>query len=245
MILYPSISLKDGQCVRVIQGNLEDLVVVNTDPVAQAQYFEEIGFSWLHIVDLDGVTNDQSRNRQVMDEILAAIKIPVQFGGGLRSAEDVSYWIDRGVMQVVVGTMALKDPDAMAAACRSFPGKVAAALDVKEGFVAVSGWAEVSKVKLLDFAIQLEKLGVAALIYTDVDRDGTQIGLNIDKAVDLAWAVTTPVIAHGGVASMEDLSMLRSESDSGLAGVIVGSSLYDGRIDPHAALRLFDPPDAA
>lgn len=252
MIIYPSIDIKDGKCVRILHeneeepGDLAHTVEVNDNPADQAQVFEEQGFEWLHVIDLDAAKKITPDNTVPMEELLERVSIPVQFGGGIRSMQDIEFWLKRGVAQVILGTVSMKSPELLLEACREFPGQIVAAIDARDGYVAVEGWSQTTSLKLLDLALRVENTGVAAIIYTDIDRDGSMLGPDLDKSVDLAWAVTVPVIANGGVGSIQDLVAFKNEEDSGLMGVICGTALYDGRIDPAAALRLMkEEEDAA
>jgi phosphoribosylformimino-5-aminoimidazole carboxamide ribotide isomerase len=238
MILYPAIDLKDGACVRLLRGDMEQVTVFNSDPAEQARRFAQQGFHWIHVVDLNGAVSGKPVNSDAVAQILAAVDIPIQLGGGIRSMATLEHWLNRGVSRVVLGTVALKEPDLVRTACRHFPGRVAVGIDARDGYVAVQGWAETSTVKALDLALKFEDSGVAAVVYTDINRDGAMGGLNIEATSDLAFALTTPLIASGGVSSLGDLAALKAEEDAGIDGVICGRALYDGRIDPQAALRL-------
>lgn len=238
MILYPAIDLKDGACVRLLRGAMDAATVFNADPADQARQFKRQGFEWIHVVDLNGAVAGRPVNESAVESILATVDLPVQLGGGIRSLERIKHWLDRGVARVVLGTVAVKDPSLVRQACRAFPGKIAVGIDARDGFVAVEGWAETSTVKAADLALKFEDSGVAAIIYTDIDRDGAMVGVNVEATSDLARAVTTPVIASGGVSSLDDLRALKAAEATGIAGVISGRALYDGRIDPAAALRL-------
>lgn len=238
MILYPAIDLKDGDCVRLFQGDMEQATVYSQDPPSQAKAFADAGFEWLHLVDLNGAFKGRPVNAHAVEAIVAGVDVPVQLGGGIRDLETVAHWLDVGIRRVILGTIALENPDLVKAACRQWPGRIAVGIDARDGLVAVEGWARTSKVKALDLALRFEDSGVAAIIYTDISRDGAMRGVNVDATTDLAWALTTPVIASGGVSSLSDLEELKAVEDSGVEGVIVGRALYDGRIDPAAALAL-------
>lgn len=238
MILYPAIDLKDGACVRLIKGDMDQATVFNDDPAAQAVEFERQGFSWLHLVDLNGAFEGEPVNAAPVEAILQACSLPIQLGGGIRTMEVASRWIEKGVARIILGTAAVNDPDFVKEAARAFPGKVALGLDAKDGKVAVEGWAEASQLSVLDVARRFEDKGIAAIIYTDIARDGILSGLNIEATVALAEAVTIPVIASGGLASIEDIKALISADCSNLNGAISGRALYDGRIDPAQALAL-------
>ncbi|MEQ9811203.1 MAG: 1-(5-phosphoribosyl)-5-[(5-phosphoribosylamino)methylideneamino]imidazole-4-carboxamide isomerase [Azospirillaceae bacterium] len=238
MIIFPAIDLKDGVCVRLVRGEMDEATVFNVDPADQARAFAEQGFQWVHVVDLNGAFAGQTVNGEAVDGILAATGRPVQLGGGIRSLEAIDFWLDKGVARVVLGTAAVKQPDLVRRACDRHPGRIAVGIDARDGFVAVEGWAETSTVKALDLALKFEDAGVSAIIYTDINRDGAMGGVNVDATSDLAFQITTPVIASGGVSSLHDLEALKREEEAGIAGVIVGRALYDGRIDPAAALAL-------
>ncbi|WP_298377850.1 1-(5-phosphoribosyl)-5-[(5-phosphoribosylamino)methylideneamino]imidazole-4-carboxamide isomerase [Azospirillum sp.] len=242
MIIYPAIDLKDGACVRLLRGEMSQATVFNTDPGDQARLFQSQGFEWLHLVDLNGAFEGKPVNGAAVESILKAVTIPVQLGGGIRDLKTIGMWLEKGVSRVILGTVALRDPELVKAACREFPGKVAVGIDAREGYVAVAGWAETSDIKALDLALKFEDCGVAAIIYTDINRDGAMGGVNVESTSDLAFHLTTPVIASGGVSSMEDLIALKTEEDTGIEGVICGRALYDGRIDPKEALALLSAP---
>ena len=238
MILYPAIDLKDGACVRLVRGEMGDATVFNRDPADQARQFAEQGFTWIHVVDLNGAVSGRPVNGDAVAAILAATELPVQLGGGIRSMATIEQWLDRGVARVVLGTVAVKDPAMVREACKRFPGRIALGIDARGGFVAVEGWAETSVIRALDLALKFEDCGAAAIVFTDINRDGAMGGLNIESTADLAFALTTPVIASGGVSSLDDLVALKAEAAAGIAGAICGRALYDGRIDPKAALRI-------
>lgn len=238
MILYPAIDLKDGACVRLVRGAMDQATVFNDDPADQARRFAIDGFAWIHVVDLNGAVAGRPVNTGAVEAILNATGLPVQLGGGIRTMETVEHWLERGVSRVVLGTAALRDPTLVRRACARFPGRIAVGVDARGGFVAVEGWAETSTVRALDLALMFEDCGVAAIIFTDIDRDGAMGGPNVASTADLAAALTTPVIASGGVSSLDDLVALKAVERSGVAGVICGRALYDGRIDPKAALAV-------
>ncbi|HYD67255.1 1-(5-phosphoribosyl)-5-[(5-phosphoribosylamino)methylideneamino]imidazole-4-carboxamide isomerase [Azospirillum sp.] len=244
MILYPAIDLKDGACVRLVRGEMSLATVFNTDPAEQARAFKAQGFQWLHLVDLNGAFAGKPVNGEAVERILAAVDMPVQLGGGIRDLKTIEMWLQKGVARVILGTVALRHPELVKEACKQFPGKVAVGIDAREGYVAVAGWAETSTEKALDLALKFEDSGVAAIIYTDINRDGAMGGVNVEATADLAFHLTTPVIASGGVSSIEDLAALKKEERSGIEGVICGRALYDGRIDPEAALALLSTPVA-
>ncbi len=240
MILYPAIDLKDGACVRLVRGEMSAATVFNTDPAEQALRFREQGFRWLHLVDLNGAFAGRPVNADAVERILAAVDMPVQLGGGIRDLKTIEAWVEKGVRRVILGTVALRQPELVKEACKAFPGRVAVGIDAREGYVAVAGWAETSNIKALDLALKFEDSGVAAIIYTDINRDGAMGGVNVEATADLAFHLTTPVIASGGVSSIEDLAALKAEEHAGIEGVICGRALYDGRIDPAEALALLD-----
>ena len=234
MILYPAIDLKDGQCVRLLQGDMARATVFSDDPAAQAALFAEAGAEWLHVVDLNGAFEGRPVNATAVTSILTAIGLPVQLGGGIRSLATIEDWLGRGVARVVLGTVAVKDPALVREACRKWPGQVALGIDARDGRVAVEGWAEVSDLAVHDLALRFEDAGAAAVIYTDIDRDGVLQGPNLTATAALAEAVTMPVIASGGVASLDDLRALAAAPK--IAGAIVGRALYDGCVDLRGAL---------
>ncbi len=238
MIIFPAIDLKDGQCVRLVQGDMGRVTVFNDDPADQARRFAGAGFAWLHLVDLNGAVAGAPVNAGAVERVLAAVDLPVQLGGGIRDMATVEMWLDRGVRRVVLGTAALTDPELVRSACRRFPGRIVVGIDARDGMVATRGWTETSRTSALDLALRFEDAGVAAIVFTDIARDGALGGVNLDSTVDLAWALTTPVIASGGVADHDDLRAIRAERDAGIEGVICGRALYDGRIDPATALGI-------
>lgn len=238
MILFPAIDLKDGQCVRLKLGDMEQATIYNDDPAAQALAFEQQGFEWLHVVDLNGAFAGESVNGAAVDAILKATKNPVQLGGGIRTIAHIENWLSRGLARVILGTVAVRDPGLVKEACRLFPGKVAVGIDAKGGKVAVEGWAEASELGVVELARQFEGAGVAAIIYTDIDRDGVLAGINWPSTLELAASVSIPVIASGGLASMDDIRRMLEPDATKLEGAISGRALYDGRIDPAEALAL-------
>jgi phosphoribosylformimino-5-aminoimidazole carboxamide ribotide isomerase len=238
MILFPAIDLKDNQVVRLRLGEMDQATIFNADPVAQAQAFAEAGFEWLHIVDLNGAFAGRAVHEEVIKSILAATRLPVQLGGGIRSLERIERWLEIGVNRVILGTVAVKDPALVREACRRFPGRIVVGVDAKGGRVAVEGWAEVSDLAAAELAARFEDAGVAALLYTDIDRDGLLSGVNVDSTVELARATELPVIASGGVASLDDLAELMAYEEDGICGVVCGRALYDGRLDAAQALAL-------
>ncbi len=238
MILFPAIDLKDNQVVRLRLGEMDQATVFNPDPVAQAESFARAGFEWLHLIDLNGAFAGRAMHEPVIESILSATRLPVQLGGGIRSLERIERWLEIGVNRVVLGTVAVKDPDLVKEACRRFPGRIVVGVDAKGGRVAVEGWAEVSDLAAPELAKRFEDAGVAALLYTDIDRDGVLAGVNVESTVELAQATRLPVIASGGVASLDDLAELMVHEEDGICGVVCGRALYDGRIDPAQALAL-------
>ncbi|MCB5205348.1 1-(5-phosphoribosyl)-5-[(5-phosphoribosylamino)methylideneamino]imidazole-4-carboxamide isomerase [Neorhizobium sp. T786] len=238
MILFPAIDLKDGQCVRLKLGDMEQATVYNPDPAAQAKAFEDQGFKWLHVVDLNGAFAGESVNGAAVDAILKATKNPVQLGGGIRTLEHIENWLSRGLARVILGTVAVRDPALVIGACKRFPGKIAVGIDAKGGKVAVEGWAEASELGVIELARKFEGAGVSAIIYTDIDRDGILAGINWESTLELANTVSIPVIASGGLASLEDIRRMLQPDASRLEGAISGRALYDGRIDPTEALAL-------
>lgn len=236
MILFPAIDLKDGRCVRLKQGDMAQATVFNDDPAAQAATFEHQGFEWLHVVDLDGAFAGKPMNAAAVEAILGRVAFPVQLGGGIRDMKTVEGWLAKGVARVIIGTAAVRDPGFVREAAKAFPGKVAVGIDARDGFVAVEGWAETSALAADDLGRRFEDAGVAAIVYTDIARDGMLQGVNWDGTIALAKALTIPVIASGGLASMADIERLVAPDAAILEGAITGRALYDGRIDPAAAL---------
>jgi phosphoribosylformimino-5-aminoimidazole carboxamide ribotide isomerase len=238
MILFPAIDLKDGKCVRLVRGEMNSATVFDLEPAEQALKFVKAGCEWLHLVDLNGAVEGKPVNEAAVRSILKAIKIPAQLGGGIRDRATIERWLEAGVARVILGTVALTEPELVKDACKAHPGKIAVGIDARGGLAAVQGWTETSKVKALDLALRFEDAGVAAIIYTDIDRDGAMAGPNVDATVDLAHHLRTPVIASGGVSSMDDLVELHQHEKAGIVGVICGRALYDGRIDPAKAVVL-------
>jgi phosphoribosylformimino-5-aminoimidazole carboxamide ribotide isomerase len=238
VILFPAIDLKEGLAVRLEQGDMARATIFNRDPAAQAHTFEEQGFKYLHIVDLDGAFAGKPVNAAAVERILEAVAIPVQLGGGIRDMATIEGWLAKGVNRVIIGTAAVRDPELVRSAARAFAGRVAVGLDARDGKVAVQGWAETSEIAALDIARRFEDAGVAAIIYTDIARDGLLKGLNLDATIALADAVSIPVIASGGLASLDDVRALMAPRASKLAGAIAGRALYDGRLDTATALAL-------
>jgi phosphoribosylformimino-5-aminoimidazole carboxamide ribotide isomerase len=238
VILFPAIDLKNGEAVRLEQGDMARATVFNRDPVAQARTFESLGFEWLHLVDLDGAFAGKPVNARAVAAIRKAVKIPVQLGGGIRNLATVERWLSEGITRVIIGTAAVRDPDFVKAAARKFPGKVAVGIDARAGKVAVSGWAEETQLEAVELARLFENGGVAAIVYTDVERDGMMQGLNLDATIALAESVSIPVIASGGFASIDDVRALIAPRAKKLEGAIAGRALYDGRLDAKEALAL-------
>lgn len=236
MILFPAIDLKDGQCVRLKLGEMADATVFNDDPGAQARDFERQGFEYLHIVDLNGAFAGKPVNGAAVEAILGAVKLPCQLGGGIRDRATIEAWLAKGIARVILGTVAVRDPNLVREACRAYPGRIAVGIDAKGGKVATQGWAETSELGVVDLARRFEDAGAAAIIYTDIDRDGILAGINWPATAALARAVNTPVIASGGLADTADIDMLLRPEHAALAGAISGRAIYDGRIDAVAAL---------
>ena len=245
MILFPAIDLKNGEAVRLQQGDMARATVFHRDPAEQARIFAAQGFEYLHIVDLDGAFAGKPMNAAAVERILAAVPMPVQLGGGIRDHATIEAWLGKGVTRVIVGTAAVRDPALVRAAAKTFPGRIAVGLDARDGKVAVQGWSERSELSVLDIAKRFEDAGVAAIIYTDIARDGMLKGLNIDASIALADAVSVPVIASGGLASLDDIRALLDPRARKLAGAIAGRALYDGRLDAAAALTLIRSARAA
>jgi len=245
VILFPAIDLKEGQCVRLEQGDMARATVFNLDPAAQAASFAAQGFEYLHVVDLDGAFAGKPMNAHAVEAMLAAVSMPVQLGGGIRDLKTVEAWLAKGIARVIIGTAAVRDPELVKAAAKKFPGRVAVGLDARDGKVAVQGWAETSEMTALDIAARFEDFGVAAIIFTDISRDGLLQGLNLEATTALAERISIPVIASGGLASLDDVKALLAPGAKKLAGAIAGRALYDGRLDPQAALALIRSARAA
>ncbi|MFQ6017814.1 MAG: 1-(5-phosphoribosyl)-5-[(5-phosphoribosylamino)methylideneamino]imidazole-4-carboxamide isomerase [Kiloniellaceae bacterium] len=244
MIVFPAIDLKDGRAVRLLRGEMETATVFNEDPAAQARAFAGAGFPWLHLVDLDGAFGGRPANQAAVEAILAEVDVPIQLGGGIRSLKTVERWLDAGIARVILGTAAVKDPALVRRACRAFPGRIAVGIDARGARVAVEGWAEQSGIEAAELARRFADTGVAAIVYTDIERDGALRGVNVAATRRLARAVEVPVIASGGVASLDDIAALLAVEAEGIEGVICGRALYDGRIDPKSALALVGAADA-
>jgi phosphoribosylformimino-5-aminoimidazole carboxamide ribotide isomerase len=238
VILFPAIDLKDGRCVRLARGEMAAATVFNDDPAAQARTFQEQGFRFLHLVDLNGAFAGRPVNAEAVRAILKAIDVPVQLGGGIRDLATVDSWLAEGIRRVILGTAALRDPRLVREACRRFPGRVAVGIDARKGKVAVEGWAETSTLTALEMARRYEDAGVAAIIHTDIDRDGILKGLNLAATTELAQATSVPVIASGGLAGIDDVKALLRPEHAMLEGAIAGRALYDGRLDAREALTL-------
>lgn len=245
MILYPAIDLKDGQCVRLRQGAMDAATVFNDDPAAQARAFEQAGFEYLHIVDLNGAFAGQPVNAAAVEAILRAIRIPAQLGGGIRDLATIEMWLAKGITRVILGTAAVREPRLVHEACRLFPGRIAVGIDARAGMVAVEGWAQTSTLTVGALAARFEDAGVAAIIYTDIARDGLLQGLDLAGTLALARATSIPVIASGGLASIADVRALLQPEARIIAGAIAGRALYDGRLDPAEALSLIREAAAA
>ncbi len=241
LTLYPAVDLKDGQCVRLRRGEMDQATIYATDPAAQARAWQDAGFSWLHVVDLNGAFAGRSGNAEAVAAILRAVDVPVQLGGGIRDMGTIEAWLAAGVRRIILGSAAVREPELVREACRAFPGRIAVGIDARGGFVATDGWGRTTSHRALDLALSLEDAGVAAIIYTDIGRDGMLSGLNLTETLELATRIATPVIASGGVASLRDLEALRDAAPgTRIAGAVVGRALYDGRIDPAAALAVFE-----
>jgi phosphoribosylformimino-5-aminoimidazole carboxamide ribotide isomerase len=245
VILFPAIDLKEGLCVRLQQGDMERATVFELNPAVQARLFENEGFEFLHVVDLDGAFAGMPMNAEAVERILTAVQIPIQLGGGIRDRATIDACLDKGVRRVIIGTAAVRDPALVRDAARAHPGRIAVGLDARDGNVAVAGWAETSELSALEIAGRFEDAGVAAIIYTDIARDGMLKGLNLDATITLANAVSIPVIASGGLASLDDIRALLAPRAKKLAGAIAGRALYDGRLDAAAALQLIRAAQAA
>ncbi|MCF6343354.1 MAG: 1-(5-phosphoribosyl)-5-[(5-phosphoribosylamino)methylideneamino]imidazole-4-carboxamide isomerase [Devosiaceae bacterium] len=238
MILFPAIDLKDGQCVRLKLGDMEQVTIFNDNPANQAKSFENQGFEYLHVVDLNGAFAGQSINTQSVENILKAVDFPVQLGGGIRTLEHIENWLDKGLARVILGTVALKNPDLVIEACKKFPSQVAVGIDAKGGKVAIEGWAKSSELSAIELAKRFEGAGVSAIIYTDIDRDGILAGINWHSTLELANSTSIPIIASGGLASMDDIKIMLKPEMQILEGAISGRALYDGRIDVDEALAM-------
>jgi len=238
MIIFPAIDLKSGQCVRLFKGNLNQATIFNHSPAAQAREFENLGFKFLHLVDLDGAVAGSVANTESVKEILQSIKIPVQLGGGIRSLAAIERWLELGVNRVILGTVAAKNPELVREACKKFPEKILVGIDARDGFVATEGWVETSEISYLTLAKKFEDCGVAAIIYTDISRDGTLSGVDLAGTKNLAENLKTPIIASGGISNLEDVLQIKSLEKYGVIGAIVGRALYEKKIDPQNLTKL-------
>lgn len=238
MILYPAIDLKEGKCVRLVKGDMTRDTVYNDNPSAQAHEWARAGFSWLHVVDLDGAVHGAPENHHAVREMIKAVDIPVQLGGGIRNYEQIKHWLDEGVSRVILGTAAVRDPDLVKKACHDFPGQIVVGIDALDGEVMVDGWVDGSNIQATELAAHFEDAGVSAIIYTDIDRDGTGKGLNMISTIALAQSTSIPVIASGGVNSLKDLELVRDAHEYGVEGVIIGRALYEQNFTPEDALAV-------
>jgi phosphoribosylformimino-5-aminoimidazole carboxamide ribotide isomerase len=238
MLLFPAIDLKGGKCVRLLRGDMNAATVFNDDPVAQAKSFQALGFEWLHVVDLDGAVQGEAANAAAVSKILKDTTLPVQLGGGIRDRAAIERWLEAGIARVILGTVAVREPELVREAARAHPGRVAVGIDARQGRVAIEGWAADTNVAARDLARTFEDAGVACIIYTDITRDGTGSGVNIDETAQIADAVSVPVIASGGIGSLDDLAALKRRAHPNITGVICGRALYDGRLDARSALDL-------
>lgn len=238
MIIYPAIDLKDGQCVRLYKGDLSQQTIYNDDPADQARIWEKAGFQWIHVVDLNGAVDGHPVNIGAVAEIIKTVDIPIQLGGGIRQLNQINTWLEAGVSRVILGTAAVKNPGLVFDACRLFPGKIAVGIDARGEKAAIDGWTKDSVESIFDLAKNFEDAGVSTIIYTDITRDGTGEGLNMDMTKRLADHISIPVIASGGVGSIEDVKAVKDAASHGIDGVIIGKALYDGRVDPKEALAI-------
>jgi phosphoribosylformimino-5-aminoimidazole carboxamide ribotide isomerase len=238
VILFPAIDLKDGTCVRLVRGDMASATVFNRDPTAQARHFADAGFSWLHVVDLDGAVAGRSLNGAAVAAIRRAVGLRMQLGGGIRDRAAIDHWLALGIDRVVLGTAALRDPGLVQLAAADHPGRIVIGIDARDGRVAVEGWAETSELGVIELARRFEDCRVAAIVYTDITRDGALVGVDASAIAAVALQIRTPVIASGGVSSLDDIAALKAREADGIAGIICGRALYDGRIDPGSALRL-------
>jgi len=238
MIIYPAIDLKDGNCVRLHKGVMESETIYNPDPAAQAQDFAKSGFSWIHIVDLNGAIEGKPVNQNAVNAILDSVDLPIQLGGGIRTFKQIENWLDAGVSRVILGTVAVKDPELMIRACETFPGQIVLGLDAYGMDVATEGWVEKSGQNMLEMIAQYQDCGLAGIIYTDINRDGTGDGINMGNTIELAKNVSVPVIASGGAGSLDDVQATKEAAKYGVEGMIIGKAIYDGRIDASEALKI-------
>lgn len=238
MILYPAIDLKDGKCVRLIRGEMDKETVFSDKPHEQAKQFENDGFHWLHLVDLNGAFEGKPVNAKAVSNILASVNMLTQLGGGIRDLETIEHWLSAGINRVILGTIALKNPGLVINACRSFPDQIAVGIDAKNGKVATDGWANVSEISAVDLALKFEDAGVSSIIYTDINRDGVMQGPNVEETAKLAERLSTPVILSGGISKLSDIEAVKKHQNSGIEGIIIGRALYDGGINAKEALTL-------
>lgn len=238
MILYPAIDLKDGKCVRLYKGDMTQDTVYNDDPAAQAHEFARAGFNWLHVVDLDGAVHGSPENHHAVLDIIKSVDIPIQLGGGIRNHAQIEHWLMEGVSRVILGTAAVRDPALVKEVCREFPDQIVVGIDARQGRVSVEGWVDDANIDMIELARHFEDAGVAAIIYTDIDRDGTGQGLNMESTIALAQSTSIPVIASGGVASLDDLRAVKAAAEHGVEGTIIGRALYDHAFSPHEALSI-------
>ena len=238
MILYPAIDLKDGACVRLVRGDMASATVFNRDPAAQARQFADAGFSWLHVVDLDGAVAGRSVNRAAVTAIRSAVDLRIQLGGGIRDRAAIEHWLALGIDRVVLGTAALRDPGLVQDASADHAGRIVVGIDARDGRVAIEGWAETTELGVVELARRFEDCGVAAIVYTDIARDGALVGVDANAIAAVAQQIRMPLIASGGVSSLDDIAALKAREVDGIAGIICGRALYDGRIHPASALRL-------
>lgn len=237
MILYPAIDLKDGKCVRLYRGDMEQATVFSDNPAAQAKSFEDMGFDWLHIVDLNGAVDGKPVNAAAVESILKGTQAMTQLGGGIRDLQTIGHWVEAGVNRVILGTIAQKNPAIVIEACHMYPNHIAVGIDAKGGMVATDGWTKVTETKAIDLALKFEDIGVSAIIYTDINRDGAMEGPNIEETVKLAERLSIPVILSGGISGLDDVKNVMKHQDVGIEGIIIGRALYDGKIDPKEALK--------
>jgi phosphoribosylformimino-5-aminoimidazole carboxamide ribotide isomerase len=242
VILFPAIDLKDGACVRLVRGDMTSATVFNRDPAAQARQFHEVGFTWLHVVDLNGAIAGRSVNGAAVATIRNAVDLRIQLGGGIRDRATIEHWLALGIDRIVLGTTALREPALVREAAADHPGRIVVGIDARDGHVAVEGWTETTELDAVELARRFEDCGVAAMVYTDIARDGALVGVDADAAAGVARQIRIPLIASGGVASLADIAALKVREADGIAGIICGRALYDGRIDPAAALHLLAEP---
>ncbi|MAQ56344.1 MAG: 1-(5-phosphoribosyl)-5-[(5-phosphoribosylamino)methylideneamino]imidazole-4-carboxamide isomerase [Rhodospirillales bacterium] len=240
MILFPAIDLKDGKCVRLLRGDMEEATIFSHNPAGQAKAFIDAGTKWLHVVDLNGAFAGEPVNKEAVENILEVAKhsfVNVQLGGGIRSLAQIEKWLAAGINRVILGTAAVKEPELVKEACKLFPTQIAVGVDARKGLVAIEGWAETAKMTAIELGFHFEDAGVSAIIYTDIDRDGVLSGVNVDATANIARTLTTPIIASGGISSMKDLISLKPHEADGVIGVISGRALYDGKLDLKTALK--------